>query len=211
MDRGFNRNLAIDLFLKGRITDRIIEGQLRSDEAQARNNMRLGYMGHLTLIAEEVVKFADRHPPEVLSEPVVDIVTQRLWSDFVGNTLAETRERDNAILGGVRPDAAGGPRQAVLNAVNAAHGFGNSGSSVLANAGLNGASGNASGGLDPMDLSNTGGGGFLNSGSLLSGFGSSSDEEDEEMEEIGEQEGAVESSSDQVGHFQFEDVVMSDA
>ena len=64
MDRGFNRDLAIDLFLTGRVTDRIIEGQLKSDEAQARNNMRLGYMGHLTLIAEEVVKFSDRHPPE---------------------------------------------------------------------------------------------------------------------------------------------------
>ena len=209
MDRGFNRNLAIDLFLTGRITERIIEGQLKSDEAQARNNMRLGYMGHLTLIAEEVVKFRDRHPPEVLSESVLNIVTQKLWSGYVDNTLAETRERDNAILGGVRPDVAGGPRQAVLNAVNAAHGFGNSGSSVLANAGLNG--GGGGGGLDSMDLSNNTGGSFLSGGSLLSGFGSSSDEEDEEMEEIGEHEGNSDNNSDQVGHFLFEDVVMSDA
>ena len=210
MDRGFNRDLAIDLFLTGKVTDRIIEGQLRSDEAQARNNMRLGYMGHLTLIAEEVVKFSDRHPPEILSEPVMDIVTQKLWSDYVENTLAETRERDNAILGGVRPDVAGGPRQAVLNAVNAAQGFGNSGSSALADAGLNGG-GAVSGGLDIMDQSNNGGSSFLSGGSLLSGFGSSSDEEDEDMEEIGENEATVEGNSDQVGHFQFEDVVMNDA
>ena len=205
MDRGFNRNLAIDLFRTGRITERIIEGQLRSDEAQARNNMRLGYMGHLTLIAEEVVKFSERHTPEMLSQPVLDKFVEKIWSDYVENTLAETRERDNAILGGVRPDMAGGPRQAVLNAVNAAHGFGNTASSALANAGLNGGAG-----LDSMDLS-TSGGNLLTSGSLLSGFGSSSDEEDEEMEEIIEHDDGAEGNTDQVGHFSFEDVVMSDA
>ena len=211
MDRGYNRNLAFDLFQTGRITDRIIEGQLKSDEVTAQNNMRLGYMGHLTLVAEEVVKFSERHPPEMLSEVVLDYLTSKLWSDYVENTLSETRDRDNAILGGVRPDMAVGPRQAVLNAVNAATGFGNTGSNALVNAGLNG----GGTGLDSMDLSSNGQSNFLSGGSLLSGFGSSSDEEDEEMEEIGEQEeggaGSGESNSDQVGHFSFEDVDMSDA
>jgi SIT4-associating protein SAP185/190 len=193
MDRGFNRNLAFDLFLTGRVTERIIEGQLRSDEEQARNNMRLGYMGHLTLVAEEVVKFSERHPPEMLSEAVLDKVTDKIWSDYVENTLAETRERDNAILGGVRPDMAVGPRQAVLNAVNAATGFSGSQSAALTNAGLNGGGGGGAAGLDSMDLggSSSSNAGFLGgsgSGSLLSGFGSSSDEEDEDMEEIQERE-----------------------
>lgn len=215
MDRGYNRSLAIDLFETGRITERIVDGQQRSDEAQAKNNMRLGYMGHLTLIAEEVVKFSERHPPELLSPAVLDRVTSKQWSDYVENTLSETRERDNAILGGVRPDMSVGPRQAVLNAVNAAHGFGNSGSSALANAGLNGA---ASSGLDSMDLANGGGVSHSTfgpgSGSLSSsGFGSSSDEEDEEMEEMEEHDGAptgAAAGSDQVGDLSFEDVDMSD-
>lgn len=206
MDRGFNRSLAIDLFQTGRITERIVEGQQRSDEAQEKNNMRLGYMGHLTLIAEEVVKFSDRHSPELLSQIVLDKVTSKQWSDYVENTLTETRERDNAILGGVRPDMSVGPRQAVLNAVNAGHGFGNTGSSALANAGLNG-----NPGLDSMDLTSNGSGTSTgsfgpNSGSLLSGFGSSSDEEDEEMEEIEDHD----ASADHVGEFSFEDVDMSD-
>ncbi len=208
MDRGYNRILAIDLFQTGRITERIVEGQQRSDEAQAKNNMRLGYMGHLTLIAEEVVKFSDRHPPELLSQVVLDKVTSKEWSDYVENTLSETRERDNAILGGVRPDMSVGPRQAVLNAVNAAHGFGSGGSSALANAGLNG-----NPGLDSMDLASNGSGTStafgLSSGSLLSGFGSSSDEEDEEMEEIEENYGSGVVSSDQVGNLSFKDVDMS--
>lgn len=216
MDRGYNRSLAIDLFETGKITERIVDGQQRSDEAQAKNNMRLGYMGHLTLIAEEVVKFSERHPPELLSPAVLDRVTSKQWSDYVENTLSETRERDNAILGGVRPDMSVGPRQAVLNAVNAAHGFGTSASSALANAGLNGG---GSAGLDSMDLANGGGGSSvsggtfgLHSGSLSSsGFGSSSDEEDEEMEEVEESDGvAGGGGADHVGDLSFEDVDMSD-
>ncbi|KAB2580822.1 Sit4-associated protein [Lasiodiplodia theobromae] len=177
MERGYNRALAIDLFETGRITERIIEGQQASDKAQAETSMRLGYMGHLTLIAEEVVKFTERHPPELLSLSVLEKVINQQWTDYVEHTLAETRERDNAILGGVRPDMAVGPRQAVLNAVNAASGFGNS---SLASAGLGG---NGSVGLDSMELTGSGGGYGLSGGSLLSGFNNSSDEEDEDMEE----------------------------
>ncbi|KAL8823919.1 MAG: hypothetical protein Q9191_005439 [Dirinaria sp. TL-2023a] len=211
MDRGFNGNLAIDLFQTGRITERIVEGQRCSDEAQEKNNMRLGYMGHLTLIAEEVVKFSDRHPPELLSQSVLDKVTSSQWGDYVENTLSETRERDNAILGGVRPDMSVGPRQAVLNAVNAANGFNTGASNALAQAGLNG---NA--GLDSMDLATNGSAtssafGISSGGSLLSGFGSSSDEEDEEMEDVEEGDGAGTGGSDNVGHFSFDDVEMKDA
>lgn len=189
MDKGFNSSLAVDLFKTGRITERIVEGQKRSDEAQEKNNMRLGYMGHLTLIAEEVVKFSDRNQAENMHRDVLEKVSSDQWSRYVEHTLAETRERDNAILGGVRPDMSVGPRQAVLNAVNAANGF-NSGSNALAQAGLNG---NA--GLDSMDLASNGSAtssafGISSGGSLLSGFGSSSDEEDEEMEDIDEGDGS---------------------
>ena len=185
MDRGFNRELSIDLFETGNITMRIVDGQKKSDEAQQKNKMRLGYMGHLTLIAEEVVKFTERHPPELLSESVLEKVMNGEWITYVEVTLAETRERDNAILGGVRPDMSVGPRQAVMNAVNAANNF--SGSSALAEAGLNG-----SVGLDSIDLANgNGSSGFtLSGGTLLSGFGSSSDEEDDEMDDENDEDGS---------------------
>ena len=213
MDRGYNRSLAIDLFQTGRITERIVEGQRRSDEAQAQKNMRLGYMGHLTLIAEEVVKFTERHPPEVLSQTVLDKVTSRQWNDYVENTLADTRERDNAILGGIRPDVAVGPRQDGFKGVGGGgnpQGFVNTAASVLASAGLNG---NA--GLESVDVANSNGSHTLlsgsafklSSGSLFSGFGSSSDEEDEEMEEFDEHDGGSGNGMtdpDQVGYFSFE-------
>lgn len=175
MDRGFNRTLAIDVFKTGKITARIVEGQRKSDETQAQSKMRLGYMGHLTLIAEEVVKFTERHPSEVLSDTVIEQVLDNDWVNYVELTLSETRERDNAILGGVRPDQSIGGRGLPAAVSTTA-------STALADAGLNGSTG-----LDGMDFSNSTGAlnaGFgLGGNSLLSGFGSSSDEEDEEMDE----------------------------
>lgn len=211
MDRGYNRSLAIDLFESGRITEQIVDGQRRSDEAQSSRNLRLGYMGHLTLIAEEVVKFTERHPPEVLSEPVMDRVLHNDWIDYVERTLSETRERDNAILGGVRPDAIG-LRQAVLSAVGVSQGF--TGSSALANAGLNGGGGGSA--FDGFDTSNQGSASsatFNLNGS--SGFGSSSDDEDEEMEDQedddakGTADQAVEGGSENVGDYLSTDIEMT--
>ena len=189
MERGYNRTVAIDLFETGNITDQIVDGQKRSDEAQQKKNMRLGYMGHLTLVAEEVVKFSERHPAELLSQMVMEKVLDRQWIDYVEQTLSQTRERDNAVLGGIRPDIGIGPRQAVLNAVNASQGFGNS--AALANAGLNGGQQP----LDTIDLSNNGSassGTFSQgTGSSFSGFGSSSDDEDEDMDEPEEDDPTV--------------------
>ena len=174
---------------------RIVDGQKKSDEAQENNKMRLGYMGHLTLIAEEVVKFTERHPPELLSESVIDKVMNAEWITYVEVTLAETRERDNAILGGVRPDMSVGPRQAVMNAVNAVNSFGGA-SSALTEAGLNG-----SAGLDSIDLANGNGtSSFALGGTLLSGFGSSSDEEDDEMDEDNDEDGSRNSGAAEVGY-----------
>lgn len=181
MDRGYNPTLAVSLFEAADVTAAIIRGQQISDESQARSKTRMGYMGHLTLIAEEVVKFTERHPPELLSEMVLDKVMSQDWINYVEGALAETRERDNAILGGVRPDVAMGHRASIggngLSSMGLS-GLGNSGtgSSALADAGLNGG----------IELSDNGGNGIgpfaISAGTLMSGFGSSSDEEDEEGE-----------------------------
>ncbi|KAK5944445.1 sporulation-induced protein [Knufia obscura] len=179
MDRGYNRYLAFDLFETGKITQQIIDGQQRSEEAEKKKNMRLGYMGHLTLVAEEVVKFGERHSRETLSELVQSYIYGKAWEDYVTKTLAETRDRDNAILGGFRPENGLGPRQAVLNAVNASSGF--TGSNALAQAGLT----SGQQGLDSVDLSNNGSAtssSYQTAGSsLLSNFGSSSDDDEDDM------------------------------
>ena len=182
MDRSYNPTLAISLFEAADVTTAIINGQKASDESQAKTKTRMGYMGHLTLIAEEVVKFTERHPPELLSEMVLDKVMSQEWINYVEGALAETRERDNAILGGVRPEVALGHRGSIgggtgLGGVGLPSLAGNSGggSNALAEAGLNG-------GLDlQKEGSGNGIGPFaISTGTLMSGFGSSSDEEDED-------------------------------
>lgn len=200
MERGYNRLLAINVFETGQITKAIVEGQRRSDETQRTKRIRLGYMGHLTLVAEEVVKFSERHPPELLSRSVMDSVLNPEWIDYVEQTLSETRERDNAILGGVRPDMAVGPRQAAMNSSASNQGFSNS--SALAEAGLNGGiGGSAFQGFD-INQGSVSGGAFGGGGtSLLSGFASSSDDEDEEMEDQEDREasGVDHGDSENVG------------
>ncbi|KAK8086108.1 SIT4 phosphatase-associated protein [Apiospora phragmitis] len=187
MDRGYNPTLAISLFEAADVTNAIIKGQVASENSQAHNKTRMGYMGHLTLIAEEVVKFTERNPPELLSELVLDRVMSQDWINYVEGALAETRERDNAILGGVRPEVAMSNRAAMAgNGLGgmglSSLGLGNAqgGSNALAEAGLNGGASvempdNGSGSsLGPFSIS---------SGLLGSGFGSSSDEDEDESEE----------------------------
>lgn len=187
MDRGFNPTLAVSLFESADVTAAIIKGQQASDESQAKTKTRMGYMGHLTLIAEEVVKFTERHPPELLSETVLDRVMDQNWISYVEGALAETRERDNAVLGGVRPEVALGNRggmssnglsSAGLSGLGGSYSGGQGGSNALAEAGLNG-------GLELQDgSSNNGIGPFaISAGTLMSGFGSSSDEDDDDAED----------------------------
>ena len=64
-------------------------------------------MGHLTLIAEEVLKLAERIPLELLDPAVVQKLSSHDWNEYVDVTLTATRTRDNAILGGVRPQPSG--------------------------------------------------------------------------------------------------------
>ncbi|KAK9424474.1 putative Extragenic suppressor of kinetochore protein 1 [Seiridium unicorne] len=185
MDRGYNPTLAISLFEAADITNAIINGQNRSEQSQAQSKTRMGYMGHLTLIAEEVVKFTERNPPELLSELVLDRVMSQDWINYVEGALAETRERDNAILGGVRPEVAMSNRAAMAGnnlgmALNQI-GLGSSQASTsLSEAGLNG-------GTDDNGSASSYGGAFAIGGGGISGSGSdfdrNSSDEDEDSEE----------------------------
>ncbi|WEJ97288.1 sporulation-induced protein [Yamadazyma tenuis] len=101
MDIGFNKFLAIDLFDGADLTNKIIYGQEYCIQFEKEHNgLRLGYMGHLTLIAEEVFKFIQSYPISTLSEIIDQKVSEPGWEDYVNNVLYDTREKYNAILGG---------------------------------------------------------------------------------------------------------------
>ena len=101
MDIGFNKFLAIDIFASGAITNKITESQRLCSEYEAEHlGMRLGYMGHLTLIAEEVVKFIQLYPVNTVSKLIDEKVEDEVWEQYVSNVLYDTRKKYNAILGG---------------------------------------------------------------------------------------------------------------
>lgn len=245
LDRGYNRTLAFDLFSAVAtkddepadslglvsledITDRILDGQKASDRSQQAKNMRLGYMGHLSLIAEEVCKFGNRQPPESIDPVVFERIGRDEWVQYVEGTLAETRDKDNAVLGGVRPENAmvrpmgmGGGGAGLQGG-----GFSANTASALASAGI----GTAMSEQDSLAMSEgtvgqsfeiTGG-----SGSLLGGrFGDVDEDEDMDDQEGGGGAGAGGGSDDadqrrgsggashfsedeQVGELSFDDVDM---
>ena len=231
LDRGYNRTIAFDLFKsielkEGQtqealglsstkdITDRILDGQRRSDDSQKQKNMRLGYMGHLTLIAEEVCKFGNRHPPEALESIVLDRVNREEWIQYVEGTLTETREKDNAVLGGVRPENAMVRPMGMGGGNLNQGGFSSNTQSTLANAGIGA-------GVAPQDSlamsEGTVGQSFeINSGTMLSGFGDGDDDEDMEdrdeeastAERRAQPGGSAFSEDEQVGELSFDDVDM---
>lgn len=101
MDIGFNKFLAIDIFHSGDITFKITEGQRLCNEYELEHfGMRLGYMGHLTLIAEEVVKFIQLYPVGTVSHLIDEKVEDEIWENYVSLVLYDTRKKYNAILGG---------------------------------------------------------------------------------------------------------------
>lgn len=120
IDRELDRQLVLSVFLDGRVIDRILGGQRANDLAWFVSSLvfilllssnftyhnsakpqgtRLGYMGHMSLIAEEVVKLFHHYPSEVYSI-VEPHIPQPGWDHYVTTTLRETRERDLSPLGG---------------------------------------------------------------------------------------------------------------
>lgn len=103
MDAGLNRKLTIAVFKDGCLPDKVLQGHKRNEESMASpRRIRLGFMGHMNLIAEETVKLFEKYPKEI-GEAVFDSIPQPQWSIFVAETLKENREKESAPLAGGRP------------------------------------------------------------------------------------------------------------
>ena len=101
MEIGYNKYLAIDLFDRCHITRAIIEGHKKCTEYEEEFGLRLGYMGHLSLIAEEVVKFIslEIHHTTPKSSKIDESVENEEWKEYVDDILADIRNKYNAVLG----------------------------------------------------------------------------------------------------------------
>ncbi|KAJ1553897.1 hypothetical protein HK405_006589, partial [Cladochytrium tenue] len=168
-DQGMNSELQ--LLVEGGLTRRITQAQRLNDyEVEQPKGLRKGYMGHLTYIADEVVKLIEKCTPEFRPE-IRPLLVDETWPDYVTGALQSTKQRDAAALGGVRPnqgalpppsrdfvgDDPDFPVQATSVAGAAAGAAGTTGSvantsfSTLATAGGDGAKAGGGGGGDSED------------------------------------------------------------
>lgn len=91
----YNSFLIVDLFDKEKcnLTSLII------DSYQENTFPRPGYLGHLILISEEVVKFTSLYKPDLISPVIVHAISSEKWEWFVNEVLLKTREVYNVVLG----------------------------------------------------------------------------------------------------------------
>ena len=106
IDVAINRKLIISVFKDAHLVESILEGVRRnrvsSDDVR---HIRLGYMGHLNLIAEEIVRLMERYPMEI-GNLVQDHFTES-WDVFIKEELSESRAKESMPLAGGRPSASG--------------------------------------------------------------------------------------------------------
>ncbi|KAF9557124.1 SAPS-domain-containing protein [Agrocybe pediades] len=100
---GYNRELIISLFRDAKILHRIVEGQKRNDmECAKPKGVRLGYMGHLMLISEDVITAMARFPPD-LRLIIIQYAPEPEWDEYVTGRYNETKKEDSRLLGGGKP------------------------------------------------------------------------------------------------------------
>ncbi|KAJ1940963.1 sporulation-induced protein, partial [Linderina macrospora] len=98
-----NVALVVVAFRDVRITSRIAQACAKNDEiCQQPKGVRLGYMGHLTGIGEEVARLLELSGA-ALESLISPYINGDEWLDYVARTLQEVRERDQQPLGGERP------------------------------------------------------------------------------------------------------------
>ncbi|KAL0946479.1 hypothetical protein HGRIS_012696 [Hohenbuehelia grisea] len=112
VDSGVNRELAVSLFRDAQVMQRIVDGQRRNDsECSKPKGVRLGYMGHLTLISEDIITALERYPADL--RQVIAQHTPEGWDEYVHGRYDETKQRDTRLLGGGKPTlASSGTRSA---------------------------------------------------------------------------------------------------
>ncbi|OCF31525.1 SIT4-associating protein/190 [Kwoniella heveanensis BCC8398] len=100
---GLNRELVVELIKEARLVERVLDAQRLNDRMVSQpRTPRLAYMGHVVLIAEELVKFFARCPPE-LYELIKDSFVLSEWEAFVDTSLSEAKARDTRPLAGGKP------------------------------------------------------------------------------------------------------------
>ena len=95
--------LFASLLTDAQLLQRIVRGSQANDVALKSRRHRLGYMGHLTRIAEHVAQLADSDPSVAAIIDRLPEEERRQWDDFTAGTLSDLRRKNEVNLGGKRP------------------------------------------------------------------------------------------------------------
>ncbi|MBW0521060.1 hypothetical protein O181_060775 [Austropuccinia psidii MF-1] len=104
-NRNANLKLALSLFQSTNVVDRLLNGlEINQKFGLESNNVRLGNMGHLVLIGDELLKVLETNPNEfqAISE---SLSKDERWQYFVDNEINEARKHSSLPLGGTMPIA----------------------------------------------------------------------------------------------------------
>ncbi|ORX53291.1 SAPS-domain-containing protein [Piromyces finnis] len=89
---------------EGQLPQKIVKAQKLNDEEEKKEKgLRLGYMGHLTHISDEICKLMSKCSNQ-FSDKINDYINGKDWNDYINNSLQETKNRDCQALGGQRPN-----------------------------------------------------------------------------------------------------------
>lgn len=78
----------------------VLRGYKNSHKFFEKYNTSLGYMGHLVLIAEEIVKFSKVYKVELISPDIHEVLSEDDWVFYSNDILNDTRIMYSKILGG---------------------------------------------------------------------------------------------------------------
>ena len=81
-------------------TDFILKGYHDSFKFYETRKTNLGYMGHLVLVAEEIIKFSRLYKVELISPDIQEATVDKDWRYYSNDVLNETRIMYSKILGG---------------------------------------------------------------------------------------------------------------
>lgn len=81
-------------------TDLVLQGYKNSHAFYEHHNTSLGFMGHLVLIAEEIVKFSKVYKVDLISPDIHEVLLEEEWEFYSNDILNDTRVMYSKILGG---------------------------------------------------------------------------------------------------------------
>lgn len=84
------------------LTKKIVDADKACQDYEKKTGLRHGYMGHLTLVAEEISKFKeyiDEMKLTFCNTAVSDRLEEPFWKEYSETILADTREKYNTVLG----------------------------------------------------------------------------------------------------------------